>query len=229
MILASARTPLAVLIAVLLALAGLTACHDDIPTAVGGVGGVGALDAGVEQAASFSISHQERQQGALNYGVTEQDNVPWPTSYHASYSVVDGETAYSFVSLQLHCWDQREMYIDGLRPSTDLSRATLLILLDDLPVQTEDVLLQRFELYGPDGPEPRTSIPLDGPAWYERLRERTTLTVQLLGSDQDPVTFDLSSLFGTPLQDEFDNCADATLSNRFAQTRETRLLVDPSR
>ena len=94
-------------------------------------------------------------------------------------------------------------------PWTGENRGTLLIGLDDRPPLAKDVYLQRYDTYGPSGRGERASTQLDEARWYDRLRSANTLTITLAGSDLDPVTFDLTRLFGTPLQDDIDNCAES--------------------
>ena len=86
---------------------------------------------------------------------------------------------------------------------------------DDLPPLEEDVYLRRYTTYGPYGRDgEQASAQLDEASWYDRLRSANTLTITLAGSNFDAVTFDLTRLFGTPLQGEIDECAPSTVRSR---------------
>ena len=68
------------------------------------------------------------------------------------------------------------------------------------------------------GPEPWRVIPwhLDSKTWYgidsfdsrhiARLRDASSLTVTIDGTDLPPVTFDLTGMFDTPIQENIDEC-----------------------
>ena len=94
-------------------------------------------------------------------------------------------------------------------------RVTLLLSLDNQPPQTEQVQLQRYVQYSPEGQEHMASVQLDDATWYERLRSAETLTIESVDSELSllPVSFDLTRLFGTPLQDDIESCNESSVSN----------------
>ena len=100
----------------------------------------------------------------------------------------------------------------GNLPWQEQNRGTLLITLDDQPPLAEDMYLHRINIYHRNDMEKTSSADLEDDVWYERLRSAETLTIGLLNSDLEPVTFDLTRFFGTPLQDEFDNCSESSVS-----------------
>ena len=210
------RAPLAVLAAVVLA-AAQAACHDEIPVAPDSPTAAAVANTSADtdptptsvQAASVTIQHRE-QDWALSYGVSEQPR--WLPFTHVTYAVASGGAPWDGVSLHLSCTGQRSLSIGNMRPGSDASHATLLVLLDDRPVQAVDVFLRRFPSYSPDGQDERVSFQLDDAAWYERLRSAERLTIRLLDSDQDSITFDLTRLFGTLFQDEIDNCGESSVT-----------------
>lgn len=207
MIAAPIRAPLAAMVAGLLALAALTACHDDIPIQSDFTGSVATdeSDSNSEQE-GLRISGDRRSQEYLSYGISEQDG--FPSSINVIYAVNSTGLAWDGVSLHLTCGLGRGLSISNL-PWEGERRATLLISLDALPPHAEDVRLQRYDVYSPDGHTEAASIQLDEAVWYQQLRSAETLTIELPDSDLEPTTFDLTRLFGTPLQDEIDNCADS--------------------
>ncbi len=207
MITAFARAPLAALAACLLALAALAACHDDIPTQRDFTVSAAVDGSGSNPDQEGSRTSRDRQpEELLSYGVTEQDG--FPRSTHVRYWVNRPGPEWEGVSLTLSCGGGRWLLVSNL-PWEGQNSAALLISLDDLPAQKEYVHLQRYDVYSRDGHSEAASFQLDDNIWYEQLRSANTLTIELLDSDLDPVTFDLTRLFGTPFQDEIDNCAES--------------------
>lgn len=211
------RAPLAALTAGILTLAALTACHDDIPTKpdVTVSAAVDGSDSNPDQKGSRT-ARDRRPPELLSYGVTEQDG--FPRSTHVQYWVNRPGLEWEGVSLHLSCGGGRWLLISNL-PWEGQNRAILLISLDDLPAQKEYVHLQRYDVYSRDGHSEAASFQLDDNVWYEQLRSANTLTIELLDSDLDPVTFDLTRLFGTPFQDEIDNCAESETTSRAGYQR----------
>ena len=118
-------------------------------------------------------------------------------------------------SLSLKCSVGRQIWIENL-PWLGQERVTLLFSLDNQPPQAEQVQLQRYVHYPPEGREHMAFVQLDDATWYERLRSAQTLTIELVDSELSllPVSFDLTRLFGTPLQDEIDECTPPTVQRR---------------
>ena len=209
------RAPFTALLALGLVLLFLTACHDDIPHERDAAESAGIVrtDPDSAQARSFDGSGQSEM---LSYGVTEQRNLP-PNIY-VTYRVNRGGPAWEGVSLHMNCGHGRSIVISHL-PWPGHVRAVLRIGLDDAPEEVEEVSLQRYEVYSPDGQEERASVQLDDAVWYERMRSAETLTVELVDSGLEPASFDLTRLFGTPFQDQIDNCAEWTVTRRVGTTR----------
>lgn len=200
------------MVAGLLALAALTACHDEIPIQSDFIGSVATdeSDTNSEQE-GLRTSGDRRSQEYLSYGISEQDG--FPNSIHVIYAVNRTGLAWDGVSLHLTCGLGRGLSIANL-PWEGERRATLLISLDAHPPQAEDVRLHRYDAFSPDGHTEAASIQLDDAVWYERLRSAETLTIELPDSDLGPATFNLTRLFGTPLQGEIDNCAESEAASR---------------
>lgn len=191
---------------VFLLVALLAACHDEIPV---------QREADQSAAAQAPYSNSDwpwtpgnRQPSeALNWGVSEQGADL--RFVHVSHSVnTAGGLAWDGVDFTIDCFDGsvRTLSLSGL-PWPGQNRATLLISLDDQSPRMEDVLLNRYTTYGPHYPAgEQASTQLDDSRWYEPLRSAKTLTIMLADSEMDPVVFDLTRLFGTPLQNEIDEC-----------------------
>lgn len=224
MIAASVRASVVAMVAGLLVLATLTACHDDIPVHADFTGSVATdeSDTNSEQE-GLRVSRERRPQEFLSYGITEQDG--FPNSIHVRYSVNRTGPSWEGVALHLTCGQGRVLSISNL-PWAGERHATLLISLDALPPQAEDVRLHRYDSYSPDGHTEAASTQLDDAVWYQRLRSAETLTIELPDSDLDPTTFDLTRLFGTPLQGEIDNCAESEATSSAGFQRGS---VAPSR
>jgi len=210
------RPTLTAAIAVLLAVA-LAACHDEIPAASDGADASATTAdsastdpvADSTDAESQALEHRQQEE-LLSYGVSEQSG--FPPIIHVNYWVGNGVRPWDGVSLNLTCSTSQVLVISGLSPRTEKNRATLVIRVDDQPVDTLDVWLRRNRSYGPDGQTEVASYQLDEAGWYERLRSAQRLTIRLLDSDQKPATFDLTRLFGTPFQDDIDNCGQSSVS-----------------
>lgn len=207
MSIAPIRASLAALVAGLLALAALTACHDEIPTQPDATVSAAVDGSGSNPDQEGSRTSRDRQpEELLSYGVTEQDG--FPRSTQVMYWVNRLGPEWEGVSLTLGCGGGRWLLISNL-PWEGQKSAALLISLDDLPAHKEYVHLQRYDVYSRDGHGEAASFQLDDNVWYEQLRSANTLTIELLDSDLDPLTFDLTRLFGTPFQDDIDNCAES--------------------
>ena len=225
------RTPFAALLAATLVLITLTACHDEIPSQRDNLAVAPAADTSADpaptpisaQAAPVTIQHR-KQAAILSYGASEHARLPRAT--YVTYSVSRGGVLWDGVSLLVSCTGLRSLSINNLRPRSDDAQATLLVVLDDHPAQVVDVFLRRYQSYSPDGQGEIVSFQLDDAVWYERLRSAEKLTIRLLDSDQDPVTFDLTRLFSTVFQDEIDNCAESETTSRAGYQRVS---VAPSR
>ena len=199
-----ARIP--AIVAALILITLFAACHDEIPV---------QRDTDRSAAAQVPDSNSDwpwtpgnRQPSAiLNWGVSEQS--AGLRSVYVSYSVNPaGGQPWHGVDFTLSCVDGtvRTLSLSRL-PWTGQSRATLLISLNGQSSRTEDVFLYRYTTYGPDDPSgEQASTQLDDSRWYEPLQSAKTLTIMLADSEMDPVAFDLTRLFGTPLQDEIDEC-----------------------
>ena len=213
------RTPFAALLAAALVLITLTACHDDIPEQDDVAARVSSGERAHASEPESSRDPFNRQPSeAMNWGVNEQRALGADIrSLHVSYSVNNaGGWAWEGVSLRLHCFGgtDRTLSLSNL-PWTGENRGTLLIGLDNRPPLEEDVYFQRYTTYGPSGRDgEQASAQLDEASWYDRLRSANTLTITLAGSNFDAVTFDLTRLFGTPLQGEIDECAPSTVRSR---------------
>ena len=207
---------LIVITALLLAVA-VAACHDEIPAASdiadGPAGRVDSasphLIAGSTAAESQALEHRQQEE-LLSYGVSEQSG--FPPIISVNYWVGNGVKPWDGVSLNLSCSTSQVLVISGLSPRTEKNRATLVVRVDDQPVDTLDVWLRRHRSYGPDGQTEVASSQLDEAGLYERWRSAQRLTIRLLDSDQVPATFDLTRFFGTPFQDDIDNCGQPSVA-----------------
>jgi len=190
----------------------LVACHDEIPVQRDCLESRISTDSdspASAQADSPTFEHHD-QEALLSYGVSEQPR--FPPIIHLEYSILGGGDLWDAVSMHLFCNHQLAITFTGFTLRTDENHAALLVLIDDQPMQTVSVPLDLQPWYTPDGVFERASFQLDGAQWYDRLRSAKKMTVRLLASDQDPVTFDLTRLFGTPFQDDIDNCGQPSVS-----------------
>ena len=207
-------------IAALALVACLAACRDEIPTQeVIADSLITSEPASVQQSESSRSLIDRQPSELLNWGVSEQRTAQGADMrlIHVSYSVNSaGGPAWDGVNLNLDCFDGtvRALTLSNL-PWPGQSHDTLLIGLDDQPSLAEDVYLQRYSTYGPDGRDgEQAATQLDESPWYERLRSARTLTITLSSAEIEPVVFDLTRLFGTPLQEELDDCTLQTVQSR---------------
>ncbi len=199
-------------IAALLLALSLAACHDEIPIQEdnGAPASVSVTTPTPDKATTPAI--RNRQQGEVfAYGTTEQTNAPKLT--HVSLAIASRGAAWDGVELAVGCIDEEVRWISiSNLPWEERNRGTLLMTVDDQPSVAEDVYLKRIDIHHLEGREKSASADLDDAVWYEQLRSAKSLTIELLDSEVEPVTFDLSRFFGTPLQEDIDNCLRANVS-----------------
>ncbi len=209
-------------IAALALVALLAACHDEIPVEPDNVVSATAQESDTDSERPSTPGNQ-RPQEWLSYGVTEQHDTERTT--YVRYQVASHGAAWNGVFLSIICGYGRHISIGDL-PWLKQEQSILLISLDDQPPLAEEVQLHRYDVYSPDGHSEAASLQLDSAVWYAQLRSAHTMTIELLDSDLEPVTFDLVRFFGTPLQNEIEDCPDSTVLGR---TTHERVSVTPSR
>ena len=189
----------------------LAACHDKIPVASDSADSVIVIELDPDSGSVASQTfRQRRPKENFHYGVTEQEG--YPRLISISYAVATRGAAWDGVSLGVTCIGDSLWLNIGNLPWQEQNRGTLLITLDDQPPLAEDLYLGRTNIHHVDHIEKTSSAELDEDLWYDRLRSAKTLTIGLLDSDLEPATFDLTRFFGTPFQEEIDNCAESSVS-----------------
>ena len=140
----------------------------------------------------------ERLSATLSYGADRLDNGNISSSVNKDV-FLDG-AFQGRLRFTLGCWDSQwlDLRVDGLPESDETSRQVT-VRIDD-----QDEVVEAWRSFNESGRQMIATTYARG--LLLRLKGASSVTFTIAGSDLTPVTFDLTGIFETPIQDNLDNC-----------------------